>query len=61
MTTFIRAPAFATVTEMLDWSKRHGENPPVVERGPDRTYRGSVEVNASDPAPEHQNHAGISE
>jgi hypothetical protein len=42
MTTVTRSPAFSSVDELLDWSERHGRTP-VVERGPDGLYRGSVE------------------
>lgn len=45
--TFTRAPAFESLTDMLDWSERHGAKP-VVERGPDGTLRGSVETEAED-------------
>lgn len=45
--TFTRAPAFDSITDILDWSERHGAKP-VVERGPDGTLRGSVETTDED-------------
>jgi hypothetical protein len=43
-TAFTRAPAFDSLEDMLNWAERNGGQRPVVERGPDETYRGSVEV-----------------
>ena len=42
--TYRRAPAFTSLSELLDWSERHGTKAPVVYEGPDGSQRGSVEV-----------------
>lgn len=46
--TFIRAPAFDSIADLLSWSESHGAATPKVEQGPDSTFRGSVEVAAID-------------
>lgn len=44
--TFLRAPAFSSLDELLDWSERHGIEEPTVMKGPDGQLRGSGEVAA---------------
>lgn len=43
-TTYRRTPAFDSLSELLEWSERHGAKVPVVYEGPDGSCRGSVEV-----------------
>ena len=47
-TTYRRAPAFSSLEELLTWAERHGAKPPVVYEGPDKSTRGSVEVETAD-------------
>jgi hypothetical protein len=51
---FTRAPAFESLEEMLNWAETNGEQSPVVERGPDETYRGSVESGNREETEEQQ-------
>ncbi len=44
----VRAPAFDSIAEMLDWSERHGSAAPLVHVGPDGSHRGSVEMDAAE-------------
>lgn len=50
-TTYRRAPAFDSLTALLDWSERHGAQTTSVERVPDGTWRGSVETSDGDETP----------